>query len=291
MGKIYLTLFLLPFLFLFSCKKEQSAPSFVYIPEINVYSVYNVSGSNSSKIKYVKVFNGNTLIGVYGLPVNVPIIANGETEIKCSALIENYDSPNNILNYEFYEFSNDLVVLESGKQDTIYPTVNYLSSTYAEYWYEDFESSGHLFAAGPNSNAPLIITDDQSEVFQGIGSGKFELSTDSSYSKYLTEENFIYNAGKNAFLELNYKNNQTFFFSLILHPNSGNTYKQPVFQFKNSTNENGELVWNKMYIEIGSILNGLTNLQAFDICFEMQRDESVSDPVVLIDNVKVIRKK
>ena len=90
---------------------------------------------------------------------------------------------------------------------------------------------------------------------------------------------------------MNYKTNQAFFFSLILHPQSGTDYKLPVFQFKNSLNENGELVWDKIYIELGSILVGINNLQGFDICFEMERDITISNPVVLIDNVKVILSK
>ena len=90
---------------------------------------------------------------------------------------------------------------------------------------------------------------------------------------------------------MNYKTNQAFFFSLILHPQSGPDYKLPVFQFKKSINEEGEIAWDKIYIELGSILVGISSLQGFDICFEMERDITISNPVVLIDNVKVILSK
>lgn len=292
MGKIYFALFIFVFTSFFtSCKKEQTVPSYIYIPEIKVNSNYNLSGSNSSKITNVKVYNGNSLVGVYELPVNVPVLGVGQSEIKCRALIENYNSSSNIMDYYFYNFSSNLVTLEEGKQDSIFPIVNYASSDFADYWFEDFESSGFGFVPGVNSNAPLVKTEVPADVFQGAGSGEFVLLYDSSYSKYLTEENFSYNSAKAAFLEMNYKTNQAFFFSLILHPQSGTDYKLPVFQFKNSLNENGELVWDKIYIELGSILVDINNLQGFDICFEMERDVTINSPVVLIDNVKVILSK
>jgi hypothetical protein len=292
MGKIYFALFIFVFTSFFtSCKKEQTVPSYIYIPEIKVNSDYNLSGSNSSKIKNVKVYNGNALIGVYELPVNVPVLGIGQAEIKCRALIEDYNSSSNIMDYYFYNFSNNTVTLEEGKQDSIFPIVNYASSDFADYWFEDFESTGFAFAPGTNSNAPLVTTEDPAEIFQGTGSGEFVLLYDSSYSKYLTEEQFNYNSTKAAFLEMNYKTNQDFFFSLILHSQSGPDYKLPVFIFKSTVNESGEFLWDKIYIELGSILVDFNNLQSFDICFEMERDVTLSNSVVLIDNVKVILSK
>jgi hypothetical protein len=182
-------------------------------------------------------------------------------------------------------------MLESNNTDTIYPVVSYVSSNFVDYWYEDFDGVNFALSPGANSDAPLVITEDPNEVFQGNGSGKFILNTDTSYSKYLTEEYFEYSNGKPAFVELNYKNNQAFFFSLILRPQDGNLYKVPLYQFKNSLDESGELVWTKIYIDIGTTLNSLNNFGSFDVCLEMQRDINVSDPIVLIDNLKVIKSK
>ena len=107
----------------------------------------------------------------------------------------------------------------------------------------------------------------------------------------MTDEGFLYPSGRPAYIELDYKNNQTFFFTLILTPGSGDSQKLPVFQFANTEIIDGEPSWNKIYIEVGSILNDYNGLASFDICFEMPRDESLSNPIVMIDNVKVIVKK
>lgn len=274
-----------------SCDKSQTAPSYVYIPEIIVEANYGINGSSSSKITNVKVFNGNDLIGVYELPINVPIIDFSKTNIKCFALINNSGLSSFIQDYPFYNLSSNDLIFESEKQDTINPVVTYISTSSADYWYEDFEGAGHAFTPGTQSNALLSITENPSEVFEGSGSGSFDLSADTAYSKYYTIEEFNYTTGKPAYLELDYKNNQEFFFSLILRPENQADYKMPVFQFNPTTDDDGEIKWNKIYIDIGTLLNGLGVIQSFDICFEMSRNTSVSNPVVLIDNVKVIKGK
>jgi len=292
MSKIYILLLSVSLIaFISSCKKNQPAPSYVYIPEIRVNSNYAQHGSNSSKITNVKVYNGNQLIGVYELPINVPFIDFSQSKIRCLALIENYGFSSQIQDYVFYEFSENDIFHESNKQDTIHPVVSYISTSSADYWYEDFESFGHSFVQGQNSNAPLVITENSNEVYEGSGSGKFELLTDSSYSKYLTEEEFVYPSNKPAYLEIDYQNNQEFFFSLIIDAENQARYKMPVYQFNPTIDSNGQLYWNKLYIDLGSLLNGIVDLEKFELCFEVQRNTSVSNSVVLIDNVKVIRAK
>jgi len=292
MGKFYFLILSIFFSLSFTaCKKEQSAPAYVYIPAIQVNSNYISQGSNSSQIVGAKVYNANQLIGVYELPVNVPVISTGNVTIQCLPLVENNGLASNYITYPFYTASSNEVFLEENGQDTIYPEVAYISNSFAAYWYEDFDEVGIDFAPGPNSNAPLVITNVPDEVFQGTGSGKFELDADTSYSKYLTEQNFQYIPGTPAFVELNYKNNQVFFFSLILRPATGTPFKLPVYQFNSTINEEGELYWNKIYIDIATSLSGINGIDSFDICFEMTRDAVVSDPIVLIDNVKVIKGK
>lgn len=292
MGKFYFLLLSAIFLSFFtSCKKEQSIPSYIYIPEIKVESIYNVSGSSSSRITNVKVFDGSTLIGVYELPVQVPILKSGELTIQCLALIENNGLTSNILAYPFYTPSLNELFLEEDRIDTIQAIVSYLSSSSADYWFEDFNGIGFGLNPGPNSNANLEITEVPSEVFEGSGSGKFDLESDTAYSKYLTNEYFEYKTGEAAFLELDHMNNQAFFFSLILRPNGGDPFKLPLYQFNSTANSEGVLEWNKIYIDIATSLNSINGLDNFEICFEMARNVSISEPIVLIDNVKVIRGK
>ena len=292
MGRFYIIILNIFILFSFtSCKKNQPAPSFVYIPAIEVNSNYGISGSSSSQITNVKVFNGTKLIGVYELPINVPFLSEGPANIQCLALVQDYGIVSNISEYIFYNSSSDEVNLAPEKQDTIYPIMDYNPTSTTNYWFEDFEGAGHSFVSGSGSTGDLDIIDDPEDVFEGIGSGSFDLSLDTAYLKYFTEESFSYSSSKPAYVELDYKNNQSFIFSLILNPSSGPSVKMPVFQFNNSDVIDGELSWNKIYLEIGSFLNDVQNLNSFDICFEIERNQNVSDPIIMIDNVKVISRK
>ena len=292
MGKFYFGLLAILILASFtSCKKSQNAPAYVYIPKINVNSNYGINGSSSSNITHVKVFNETELIGVYELPINVPVLDEGQANIRCIGLINNNGSATSILDYIFYEPSANDVSLEGDKQVTINPVVTYNPTSTADYWFEDFEGAGNAFFPGLGNVSEMIITESPSEVFEGTASAKFDLSADTAYSKYITNEQFSYSVGKAAFLELDYKNNQIFFFSLILHHFSAPSEQLPVFQFNSTFNDDGDLEWNKIYIDLGSILNNINSLSSFDICFEMERDVSVDDPLVLIDNVKVIKRK
>ena len=288
---IALTGFIL-MVFIISCKKEQEIPSYLFIPDVNASSIYSISGSDSSKIYGAKVFLNNQVIGVYQTPVEVPVFAEGDQNIQIIALIEKDGFSDALIPYPFYDFTENAVFLGKDSTVKIAPVVDYLPTTNVTYWFEDFEGQGMKFINFESSTSELEITNNSEKVYEANGSGLFKLDKDSAYIKSLTNEEFIYTKGTNAFVELHYKNNQPFFFNVVIKLQSGQVKKIPRFQFKETVDSStGELFWNKIYLEIGSVLNIENQLQSFEICFEALRDVSVSNPVVLIDNVKLIRDK
>ena len=297
MRKNYLVSAGLIILFLVSsCKKDQVIPSYLYIPELISSGIYSISGSNSSKIYGAKVFVNNELVGVYQTPVEVPIFIEGEQTIKTIAVIEKNGFPNDLIPYPYFDFSTDNVFLETDKTINLTPTVDYLSTLNTDYWFEDFQSPTIKFETTGNSTGELIKTQNPDFVFvdengANSTSGLFELNSDTAYIKSLTNENFIYKKNTNVFVEINYQNNQPFFFDIVIFNQIGQVEKIPFFQFKETINAEGELYWNKIYLEIGSVLNTIDLLTSFEICFEMQKDNSVSNSIVLIDNVKLIKDK
>ena len=300
MRKNYIGFAGLFFLFIVSsCKKEQVIPSYLYIPELNSNGIYSISGTDSSKIYGAKVFLNNVLVGVYQTPVEVPIFAEGEQTIKTIAVIEKNGFPNDLITYPNFDFSTDIVQLEPDKTVDLTPTVEYLSTANIDFWFEDFESPSIKFVTTENSTGDLIKTQDPELVYfdnsnnnaDNSTSGLFRLDSDTAYIKSLTNENFIYKKNTNVFVEIHYQNNQPFFFDIVVFNTLGQVEKIPFFQFKETINEEGELYWNKIYLEIGSFLNEIDLLSSFEICFEMQKDNSVSNSIVVIDNVKVIKDK
>jgi hypothetical protein len=275
----------------FSCKKEQEIPSYLYIPGVSANGIYSISGTDSSNIYGVKVFLENNLIGVYQTPTEVPVFAEGEQVIKTIALVEKNGLSEEVITYPYYDNSQNTVFLERDSMVELNPIVDYLSTANTIYWFEDFEGQSMSFKNSENSTSELVITSDPELVYESNGSGLFELENDSAYIKALTDENFTYSRNTNAFVELNYKNNQPFFFNIVIKLQDGQVQKIPRFQFRETIDDNGNLFWNKIYLEIGSVLNEVAQLQSFEICFEVGKDESVANSIVLIDNVKLIRDK
>ncbi|RLD25623.1 MAG: hypothetical protein DRI54_04530 [Bacteroidetes bacterium] len=290
------------FIFLFfvsSCKKEQVIPSYLYIPNLNTNGFYSISGSDSSEIYGAKVFLNNQLIGVYQTPVEVPLFAEGEQTIKTIAVVKKNGFPNDLIPYPYFDFSTDIALLEADKTVDLTPTVDYLSTATVDYWFEDFENPTIKFVTTDNStgelvktqNPELVFFDDSNDDVANSTSGQFELNNDSAYIKSLTNENFTYKKNTNVFVEINYQNNQPFFFDIVVFNQLGQVEKIPFFQFKETINAEGELYWNKIYLEIGSLLNTVDLLISFEICFEMQKDITVANSIVVIDNVKLIKDK
>lgn len=279
------------FLVVFSCNKKQEIPSYLFIPELKADGIYSISGSDSSKIYGAKVFLNDQIIGVYQTPVEVPVFAEGDQKIQVVALIEKDGFSDAVIAYPFYDFAENSVFLSRENTVQINPVVEYLPTNNVDYWFEDFEGQSMKFVISDNSTSEFVITNQPEKVYENNGSGLFKLNNDSVYIKALTDQKFIYKQGTNAFVELNYKNNQPFFFSVIIKLQSGQVSKIPRFQFKNTINSNGELYWNKIYLEIGSVLTGIEQLKSFELCFEVNRDNSIADPTVLLDNIKLIRNK
>lgn len=278
-------------LLLSSCKKEQEIPAYVYIPKIEATGIYSISGSDSSKIYGARVFFDNQLVGVYQTPAEVPVFGTGEHSIKVSALVEKNGFFDDLIPYPYFELSETIVNLEAAQTVSIFPIVSYVPSDNVSYWFEDFENPGMSFITDPTSNADLIKTTQEELIYEGFGSGKFDLDAPDAYIKSISDENFFYKVGSNTFVEIDYLNNQPFYFDVVLIKVDGNTETVRFFRFNPSENEDGTPVWNKIYLEIGALLNSETQLASFEICFEVERDESVLNPTVLIDNVKLIRDK
>jgi len=191
MRKNYITFSGFVFLiFLFSCKKEQEIPAYLFIPDVKANGIYSISGSDSSKIYGAKVFLNGTLIGVYQTPVEVPIFAEGDQDIQFVALIEKDGFSDALVDYPFFEFAQNSVFLTRDSTISTTPVVNYLPATNLDYWFEDFDGQGMKFVNSENSTSELDITHESDKIYEGAGSGLFKLGNDSAYIRFFRKAGF-----------------------------------------------------------------------------------------------------
>jgi hypothetical protein len=289
MRKVYLAVSGLIVLISSSCKKEQGIPSYIYLEDIQASGVYTSNGSDSSKIYGAKVFLDNQIVGVYQTPVEFPVLATGSRSLKINALIEKNGFFDDVIPYPYYDLVDIRIELKENETVSVSPIVPYLESNNVAFWFEDFESPNYGFETDPESSSSLKRTVDESLVYEGSGSGRFDLDGPNATIFEESTTNFFYKTGSNTFVELHYKNNQNFFFGVKFFYSTGVTENVRFFEFTPSDNEEGEVVWNKIYLEIGSLLNSEPSASFYRIFFEVNRDPQVLNPEVYIDNVKVIR--
>ncbi len=264
-----------------SCKKNDLVPSYIHIDKITLNSTYETDGSNSSKICDAWVYIDGNLIGIYELPVTFPVLATGSHEIMVRAGVKLNGIAMSRGYYPFYEAYTSTVNLEAERIDTIQPTVKYYANKIQ--WKEDFEEGGFTLVKYTGSDTAFIKTAVPAEVFEGSFSAIAKLSD--SY-KYLltvsTSDFFIPQTLTPVFLELNYKTNTPFVVGMIGQFQTGGTELVRTLII-NANNE-----WNKIYINLTATANYTVNVQSFKVFFEANKLDSIAEPKVFIDNIKLL---
>lgn len=278
------------FLFINSCSffdKQEDTPSFIHIEKFDLTTTSG-QGTNSNNITDVWVFiNGNSM-GVFELPCTIPYLGDGNTRITLYAGIKD-DGISAIRKiYPFY--TNYVVdkVLTRGIVDTISPTTTYFDPPLCNIDKEEFEDAGVKFVADATSTINVIKTNAVGEVFEDQYSGRITMNAADLIMKSFYTTNFAFPGnGGQAYVEINYKNNVEFTIGMeITEPlnivNTDNTRINP------SYDENDNLVWKKIYINLTDLINLHPNATNYRIYIKAVNPDASNGLFVLIDNFKVL---
>src|SRR5436190_18776076 len=127
---------LLPFLILFfflslhSCEvinPDEEIPSYVRVENISLVTDTFTQGSASQKITDVWLYVDDQPLGVYEMPVSIPVLAEGPHALAIRAGVIVNGIASTRVYYPFYAFYNETVNLTRGTITTVSPTVNYFS--------------------------------------------------------------------------------------------------------------------------------------------------------------------
>lgn len=284
-------------LFLSACSwldKPEKIPAYLYIDKINLNTTYSSEGSNSNDIVDAWVYVDDNPIGVFELPCMVPVLKEGEQKVTIYAGIKADGISSRRRKYPFYEpfiIQNHNFV--PGEVDTLngvdQPIVNYYDNTQIAIWKTgDFEDPGVVFQQDALSDTAMNrVISPAEDVFEGVASGSFVLNASQTFFKANTNENFIFPVtGQSVYMELNYKATNSFIVGLISEYSS-NTVQQNNTVVK-ATYVDGQLVWKKIYIDLTDMVNINSPANSFEVFFLMTKDDGVTNPVVNIDNVKLV---
>ncbi len=258
---------------LISCTKDntEGVPSFIKIDSIKL----NEEGITSN-ITDAWVYIDNNKQGIYELPVQFPVLAEGIKEIKIRPGIKVNGIAANRTYYHFYSSYTEDIELVPGEVYNINPTTNYKDNTL--FFSEDFQGIGLKIDTTSNSDTDFLIVSENNTNF---AYGKL---TDSIIDfEIATEEIILPKNGSPVFLELDYKANTEFLIGVYVNEPNLNLVITEEMLWVTTKEE-----WNKIYVNLTPIMNNYNNAETFKIFIKMERDFNILENTICFDNIKIV---
>ncbi len=229
----------------------------------------------------------NKFIGVFELPTQVPILAEGKHEISLLAGIKKNGLANKRVIYPFYSSYITEVELIPGAVLKMEPVVEYRDFV-TFLWKEDFEDQ-HISMEKSGSSTTvdtMRITSDPLLVFDYNGTSSKYSGTaflDTGYQRFEFSTNQLYDIprAKEVYLEFNFKADEEFVAGI--YPITGSVVTGvPIVNFYATTE------WKKAYVSLAEDVNSSAYQGVdFRIFFAVTKNNAKTSNVYL-DNIKLI---
>jgi len=276
---------LMPYaLVLSSCSLIQpptTIPSYIRVQSCTVTATPS-QGTASSNVTDVWVDDNSNYIGIFQIPVSVPILQTGPNTISLQAVVEEDGIASELLPYPFYTTYTKNVNLQPGKLDTINPVFGYTSITNFGWTAGDFESSDNVLKTKAPNTANTLITNIKDSVFGGLRSFEVDLSAGHDTFNALSFFPFTAPASYVVWLEMNYKTDVPMDIGVNMIDPAG-ALTSPPAEFVSGVNPTSK--WKKVYINLGPALQYYNQYQDFYIYFYAQASGNAH---IFIDNLKLL---
>jgi hypothetical protein len=269
--------------------KEEPIPSYIRITGIDLKTPSDKSqGSSSSNITDAWVYINDNLQGVYPMPTRFPVLLSGSVKLSVrSGIVQNGIDATRI-DYPFYNAWDTTVELKSKEILSLKPRIVGYKSGTVFHLNEDFESLGLNFEKTTSSTNDIYKTSNANLVFEGNNCGRFEILNGSIDVTIATTDYYnLPKQGAKVFLELNYNINQVMEVG-VLALNGAQINQKSVIGLRATTNENGDGVWKKVYVDLTEAISSEIYASGYKIYFYAKQVEGNSNPLFLIDNVKIV---
>lgn len=273
------------FIWLFSAcnivNPAESIPTYIQLDSVTLQStVPEKHGSVSHKISDVWVYYNLQLLGAFELPAKVPVLANGKGQLQILAGIWDNGLSGTRVKYPFYIVDTFSFTAQPGQSIQHNPVFQYRTADQPiiRYFVENFEQGNSFMPLAGDTS--LVRTNNINEVFEGTWSGKLYMRDTDATAQCITSQAFAIPPSKEAYLELNYKNDVPFDVRLEVLWN-GSTIRSDIISLRERS------VWNKAYLRLGGFASTYQNGQ-FKFYIRSSLPTGKSEGTILIDNFKVI---
>lgn len=266
-------------LLLFSCDKDEEVPAFIKVSSVDVQTDLASEGSDSHNITDTWAYVDDQLLGVFGIPAEMPALYEGTHNVKLIAGIKKNGIASTRIQYPFYKTYETDLDLHRELDVHVDPVFEYFDNV--NFWIEDFEGVGHSFVIGSQSDTTLLTITDPNEVIEGNATGGVVLDDAHTLFRCHTNENFAITAGQPVFLEMDYRSNNRMLIGASFDA-SGTAIEVPVL-FVNPSEER-----NKIYVDLTAAFSPLGTSNR-EIYIEVLKANDVDTARVFFDNIKLVR--
>lgn len=264
---------------------DEKDPVFLVVPDFT-FTTTPSQGTDSEKFTELWIYANDNIVSVTDVPAVVPVIAEGPTEMMIMAGIKNNGIGTTRIFYPMVEPYRFVIDPANGVTDTIRPAFTYRSNVEIEQ--ADFDNSVPGFVPMNANEGEFSIVNDPSIAFEGNRCGLIRLDANEVYAYFKNEENFSLEPGNTIFLELNYSCNQRFAVGLISTTQGGEQKKNAVLIVNSTTSDAIVPEWNKIYVDLGLVVQQNPAAQFFEVYFEMSAESAVRPLSLYLDNIKLV---
>ncbi|MFK7783489.1 MAG: hypothetical protein AB8B56_00160 [Crocinitomicaceae bacterium] len=272
-----------------SCIKNNPAPSWIEIKEWQLVSNPN-SASSAGELRHnitdVQVVINNKFIGIFEVPCKVPVLTSGESIIRLLPVIRNNGISATKKVYPFLEpYELDTLLVKNGTI-SINPSTRYFENL--DFWIEDFENATSAITQDQGSAITIDQVSDPliADMFSGNKFGRISLNQANDFwIGYTDDQTLVLPKGQDVYMEIDFHNTNRIKTGLLaIGPNG--IKENPNIQL--NTQDEAEVVWKKVYIDLREIVSSSQDAEYFELTFEAILDESDVTGVVNLDNIKLI---
>jgi hypothetical protein len=258
---------------------EELEPSFLFIDNFSVISDPETEGAPTSKIPDAWVYVNGIALGVFEVPVTIPILDTGLVTISIfPGIKENgFSTVGNI--YPFYRAYELDLELHAFETDSIIPALTYLTDL--DYIFLERFELGNDFNELSGSDTGLLITTDPDLVLEGNRSAFTVLEGDNSSVKVGTGPMTFPAIGETVWAEVDYRCNMQF----DVWVNGNYTGGVPISSYMLSVPS--RLEWNKIYLNLGPKVQEL-QAETYNLQFRAVKSDTLDIGWIYFDNIKII---
>ena len=261
-----------------SCRKfegSQTIPAYIHIESIVVDSLtdYFTYGATTSKITDAWVYVDDDPVGCFELPATFPVLKHGPHKVTVYGGIMSNGIAAARATYPFYkpQIYASLNLVEDSIIN-LQPVLNYypIGGGVEKGWMEDFETANTLLpVAGSDTSIIRINGSEAWHSSNSFYSGKIVLPPDSLDFTVATADEYSFHTGylQYCMVEMDYNCNDAFFVGVMYYKNY-QLVKHPLLRIQPTDTVNDmPQRWNKIYVNIGPIMNENVTASYFKIYF------------------------